>query len=33
VVSEAERELYRKLTEGSSFDPRAHFAVETGHAH
>ena len=25
--------LYRKLAEGSNFDPRAHFAVEAGHAH
>ena len=32
VVSEAERELYRKLSGDSAFDPRAHFTVETGHA-
>ena len=33
VVGTPERELYRKLAEGSNFDPRAHFAVEAGHAH
>jgi len=33
VVAEPERELYRKLSDGSNFDPRAHFAVEAGHAH
>jgi curved DNA-binding protein len=33
VVAEPERELYRKLADGSSFDPRAHFAEEAGHAH
>ncbi len=33
VVGDAERELYRQLAEGSAFDPRAHFAVEAGHAH
>jgi curved DNA-binding protein len=33
VVAEPERELYRKLSDGSSFDPRAHFGVEAGHAH
>jgi curved DNA-binding protein len=33
VVAEPERELYRKLAEGSSFDPRTHFVKETGHAH
>jgi curved DNA-binding protein len=33
VAGTPERELYRKLAEGSNFDPRAHFAVEAGHAH
>ena len=33
VVGTPERELYRKLAEASNFDPRAHFAVEAGHAH
>jgi curved DNA-binding protein len=32
VIAEPERELYQKLADGSSFDPRAHFAVEAGHA-
>jgi curved DNA-binding protein len=29
VVSDAERALYKQLADGSSFDPRAHFKVET----
>jgi curved DNA-binding protein len=29
VVSDAERALYKQLAESSSFDPRAHFKVET----
>lgn len=33
VVSDADRELYRRLGGDSGFDPRAHFTVETGHAH
>jgi curved DNA-binding protein len=33
VVSDADRELYRRLANESGFDPRAHFTVETGHAH
>jgi curved DNA-binding protein len=32
VVAEPERELYQKLADGSSFDPRAHFAAEADHA-
>ncbi len=32
VIGDAERELYRQLADGSAFDPRAHFAVEAGHA-
>jgi curved DNA-binding protein len=33
VVADPERELYRKLSADSGFDPRAHFATEAGHAH
>ena len=32
VIGDAERELYRQLADRSAFDPRAHFAVEAGHA-
>jgi curved DNA-binding protein len=32
VIGDSERELYRKLSSDSGFDPRAHFATETGHA-
>jgi curved DNA-binding protein len=32
VIGDSERDLYRKLSEDSGFDPRAHFATEAGHA-
>jgi curved DNA-binding protein len=32
VITEQERTLYQQLAAGSAFDPRAHFALETGHA-
>jgi curved DNA-binding protein len=32
VIAEPERALYQKLADGSSFDPRAHFAAEADHA-
>jgi curved DNA-binding protein len=33
IVGEAERALYSKLAETSTFNPRAHFAQEMSHAH
>jgi curved DNA-binding protein len=33
TIGDAEREFYQKLADISGFDPRGHFAVETGHAH
>jgi curved DNA-binding protein len=32
VIASADRELYQKLADGSTFDPRAHLAPEAGHA-
>ena len=32
VIGDSERDLYRKLSNDSGFDPRAHFATEAGHA-
>ena len=32
VIGDSERDLYRKLSDDSGFDPRAHFATEAGHA-
>jgi len=32
IIGDSERELYRKLSEDSGFDPRVHFATEAGHA-
>ena len=32
-ASERERALYTELSEASSFNPRAHFDAEAGHAH
>lgn len=32
VIAPADRELYQKLADGSTFDPRAHLAPEAGHA-